>query len=956
MSSNNDDEIKQAASGDSRSWHSRNTSSDELAPARVPMSAPAPSQSRNYEDRMRAKLREADEHQAANRARAGLPSSDASVASSHATTVASMASASTDAADSAPHASVRADRFWRKAGSSADTFSPVAASTSATAPPTQESLLESEHEPPREEVEEVRAVYGLRGGDKVRAEMGLRSGEVEDVASGIAPAPPHSVRDNEDRLAKEGYGRPPGGTILVSSRDDSGAVALQESEHEPPREDVEEVRAEYDLRGGDEVWAEMGLRSGEVEDVASGIATAPPHSVRDNEDRLAKEGYDRPPGGTILVFSRNDAGATALPQSLQTAGRRDSAQSLSSDKQSVGGVPGAHTVVFEGDVNRYGHGSLSNVGEGGFHNESGAFVYDQGTPMVVAQAVKAESVRQLDAPVPAPAGLDSFNENDCSPHTVQDAHSQNVQIHQRDLENGGAQGPGGLSGDDERRRSSAGSRRVVGVAIATKDTFKDHLLHSRKTQCGLAALLIAVVGLAVGLGVALTRGGTGSETTVTKSEGFWQENPPAIDGASNQGDFGATVSMNKDGTRVAMGSPGVWDGDSDDGSELLRRGRVEVHVLGSDGKWTALGNPILPSARDANSDILIPNMVVRNLIKVVLSGDGDTVAVGSSFHDRAEDGEKNVGQVEVFRLSDDDEWVPLGDPILGDRSDDFLGASVDLSEDGITLAVGIPGHSSGEDEEGGDGLKNNGAARMFFFNDGKWERLGSGDALGTITNERLGGSVSLSSNGRMLAVGSSTTKEGSNTKVAKVFKFNGYWRELGDGVEGGDGLYDTSYDAKLSADGTKVVVSNHYIGENGPAIQSGVANDDLFVAAFEYNEDEDYWKIMGENLHSSFVGDKSGYFITLSDDGKVIGMGDPGRSINGGRITGHAHIYVYDPNAGEGGMFRQEGPNIDGEAAGDMFGYEVSLSGDGKTFAIGAPSSRSNGFEHGRVQIYHVPQ
>eukprot|EP00566_Odontella_aurita_P030539 CAMPEP_0113565214 /NCGR_PEP_ID=MMETSP0015_2-20120614/22055_1 /TAXON_ID=2838 /ORGANISM="Odontella" /LENGTH=65 /DNA_ID=CAMNT_0000467391 /DNA_START=278 /DNA_END=471 /DNA_ORIENTATION=+ /assembly_acc=CAM_ASM_000160 len=65
MSSNNDDGRKQAAYySDSRSEHCRNTSSDELAPARVPMSAPAPSQSRNYEDRMRAKLREADEHQA----------------------------------------------------------------------------------------------------------------------------------------------------------------------------------------------------------------------------------------------------------------------------------------------------------------------------------------------------------------------------------------------------------------------------------------------------------------------------------------------------------------------------------------------------------------------------------------------------------------------------------------------------------------------------------------------------------------------------------------------------------------------------------------------------------------------------------------------------------------------------------------------------------------------------
>lgn len=826
----------------------------------------------SYEDRMRAKLREADEHQASHLTRASRAGNDTSY-------TASVQSRTGGGVTS----SRRANRFWNKVNNSTvgtdDGDDASTAVSSVRDPGGNSPKNDSVHEPPPDDddEEEVRAGYGFHGdngiatvnsgGDEVRAEMGLRPGEVDDVASGIAPPAPRG-----DLQAKEGY-------IVVGSRSGSGA-------------------------GGPPV-------------IAGGMPPPSPEMVRKN-----------------------------------------SMQSTASDKMSVGGVPGAHSVTATtGHNGHVGHGSVS---EDGFGNE---IYYDENnTPMVVAQAVNAVSERDVGG-----SGVvgqqDSFNENGARPTqaSVSRSGTRNVSFGTEDAERGGGMGSltsTSRSGEGGDRRASS---RVLGVAVATRDTFKDHLFRSRKTQCGLAALLVVVVALAVGLGVALTQGGgSGSGNTAgdedggypggTIDEGFWQQDPPTIDGTSEQGDFGATVSLNADGTRLAVGAPGVWDAD---GSDFLRRGLVEVHRRNSDGEWVLLGEPILPTARDSNSDILIPSMGVRNLIKVVISGDGYTVAVGSSFHD-AEDG-KNLGQVEVFRLSDStNQWIPMGEPIVGEHENDYLGASVDLSEDGGTLAVGIPGHT---DEV--NSVENTGAARMFFFNNGKWDKLGSADAVGTAEDEMLGGSVSLSSDGRKVAVGSSATQDGSNTKVAKVFKFvGGDWREVGDGVEGGEGLYDTAYDAKLSADGTRLVVSNHYIGENGPSIQSGEANNDLFVAAFEYDEDADLWEIIGTNLHSSSVGDKSGYFITLSDDGNVVGMGDPGRSISSGRIAGHAHIYVYDPEGGEdgGGEYRQVGPNIDGEAAGDMFGYEVALAGDGTSYAIGAPSSRGNGFEHGRVQVYDVPQ
>ena len=47
---------------------------------------------------------------------------------------------------------------------------------------------------------------------------------------------------------------------------------------------------------------------------------------------------------------------------------------------------------------------------------------------------------------------------------------------------------------------------------------------------------------------------------------------------------------------------------------------------------------------------------------------------------------------------------------------------------------------------------------------------------------------------------------------------------------------------------------------------------------------------------------------------------------------------------------------IKGEAAGDQFGYAVSISGDGNRLAVSAPYNRGSGLERGRVQIYEVAE
>jgi hypothetical protein len=280
-------------------------------------------------------------------------------------------------------------------------------------------------------------------------------------------------------------------------------------------------------------------------------------------------------------------------------------------------------------------------------------------------------------------------------------------------------------------------------------------------------------------------------------------------------------------------------------------------------------------------------------------------------------------------------WERLGNILYGEAAEDFFfGGSVSLSGKGgdltIAVAVGEPGNGE--------------PVRVYLLNDGTWiPRGGNINISGTM----LLGSVSLSAFGSVLAVAGTATSSDENPAVVRIFEFkSGDWVERGEGVIGE--LEGTVYQAALSGDGRIVVVSNYYVGPVGEA--EAHSNDALDVRALEWSPAQKQWILLGEKLHASKPGPKAGYFISLSDDGTMIAMGDPGTpDQSGGGVTGHGHIFKYD-----GDSWMQLGPNENGEAPGDQFGFDVSISGDGRHFAVGAPFNRGSGVVKGRVYVYDL--
>ena len=95
-------------------------------------------------------------------------------------------------------------------------------------------------------------------------------------------------------------------------------------------------------------------------------------------------------------------------------------------------------------------------------------------------------------------------------------------------------------------------------------------------------------------------------------------------------------------------------------------------------------------------------------------------------------------------------------------------------------------------------------------------------------------------------------------------------------------------------------------------------------------------------------GDGFGACVALSADGSTLAAGGPKDDVNG-EAAGHAEVYQYNSVLQE---WSKQGEDLDGEAAGDWFGYSLALSADGSTLAAGGPHNEGNGFEAGHVRVY----
>lgn len=348
--------------------------------------------------------------------------------------------------------------------------------------------------------------------------------------------------------------------------------------------------------------------------------------------------------------------------------------------------------------------------------------------------------------------------------------------------------------------------------------------------------------------------------------------------------------------------------------------------------WAQLGQDIEGEANSDNSGV-----------PVSLSSDGLRIAIGAYGNDG--NGPK-AGHVRVYDFDVYNEvWVQIGQDIDGEDPYDYSGSSLSISSDGSRLIIGAKGNDDGsppcppsdpDDYKyyGGDYCyyySDSGRARVYELINGQWIQIGQ-DIDGVDALQLLGYSVSISSDGSRVAV-SSIQGSTNDPGFVQVYDFIGnLWIQTGGDIIGENPNDNFGESVSLNGDGKVLAIGGPYF--DGDASGAGHVRVYAFYGGG--------WNQIGQDLVGEDYGGNFGHSVSLSLDGRRIGIG--------ARSSGR--VFVYD--LGDDQVWYQVGQYMEGEYAYDNFGISVSLSDDGSRIAIGSYTAGGNGFRSGSAYVYEL--
>jgi len=316
---------------------------------------------------------------------------------------------------------------------------------------------------------------------------------------------------------------------------------------------------------------------------------------------------------------------------------------------------------------------------------------------------------------------------------------------------------------------------------------------------------------------------------------------------------------------------------------------------------------------------------------ISLSENGEFLAIGNPGYDINQNDDFDAGQVIVYQ-NNNDNWVPIGQPLVGTKMDEYFGDKVSLSGNGLRLAVGITNYA--------EIVREGGAVKVYELINNLWTEMGQ--LITGTEDDRLGSSVSLSSDGTILGIGVPEFQDnGLNRGRTSLYQYNGSnWIQLGQDIEGNGTDGNSGSSISLSSDGMRVA-----IGAPGHPGEFFWNEDYGQVRVFEFNSTTNSWIQMGTDIYGNLEDDFLGHSVSLSEDGTTMAVGGYQFTTHG---KGYTRIYRYN-----GTNWEQMGSDIFGKFKQDQSGSSVWLSKDGSYIVIGAPWNNGGTANNlGAVSIY----
>ena len=345
----------------------------------------------------------------------------------------------------------------------------------------------------------------------------------------------------------------------------------------------------------------------------------------------------------------------------------------------------------------------------------------------------------------------------------------------------------------------------------------------------------------------------------------WNQLGSDIDGEA-AGDHCGSVALSADGSIVAIGA--IWNDDNGYNSGHVR-------LFQWDGSsWNQLGNDIDGEAGGEGR-----GYGDNSGESVALSADGSIVAIGARYNDG---NGMHSGHVRLYQW-DGSAWNQLGSDIDGEAAGDGGEIQVALSADGSIIAIGLLLNDGNGNESG--------HVRLYQWGGSSWNQLGS-DIDGEAAGDRSGISVSLNTDGLIVAIGAHANDGNGNTSGhVRLYQWDGLsWNQLGNDIDGEASGDESGFSVSLSSDGSIVAIGAPHNDGNG--LSSG------HVRLYQW--DGSAWNKIGNDIDGEAADDRSGRFVSLSADGSIVAIGAYLNDGNGSE-SGHVRIYqlntsITDPN------------------------------------------------------------
>ncbi|MGC4021764.1 MAG: MBG domain-containing protein [Cyclobacteriaceae bacterium] len=376
----------------------------------------------------------------------------------------------------------------------------------------------------------------------------------------------------------------------------------------------------------------------------------------------------------------------------------------------------------------------------------------------------------------------------------------------------------------------------------------------------------------------------------------------------------------------------------------------------------SITNSLLPNSQEGNG--LVPNDIVGAAqlgAAISISADGKTMAVSGNKDS------SNKGAVWVYAKDVNNNWVQQGGKLTGTSTTSSQGNSIALSADGNTLVIGAAGYNSdkgiawifkrsmqtwalsktlqsninlGAPRFGAavsisaDGLTTaitgtgdnggKGAIWIFDYTNNDWSEVAKLVPNSTIGTPYMGGSVSISANGNIVASGG----DFDNSEVGAVWVFeksNGVWNPTGIKIKGSD-IVSNSYPHQ----GKSVAVN-----ADGSTIAFGAHQDNVKGAVVVFTKQNNAWTQQGTKLTPTDWVTGTNVFgnsLSISADGNILAIGGPGDNLRGA-------TWIFSRT---GTTWSQAGTKIKGPLDGGQ-GNSVALSSDGNHLVF--PSLSYNSYQ-----------